>query len=341
MARLTAAEVARAVGGRLFGRDDRPLSGVRPLVEAGEEHLSFLANPAYRKRALASRAGTVVCAEGESLDGRDRIEVPDPYLALAVVVGLFHPPQLPSAGVHPQAVIGRDCKIGERVSIGALALVGDGCRLGDGVILYPGAILGEAVQVGPESVLHPRAVVYRGCRIGARVVLHAGVVVGSDGFGYAAHGGIHHKVPQVGSVVVEDDVEVGAGTTIDRGALGDTVIGAGSKIDNLVMIAHNVIVGPGSILVAQSGIAGSTRLGGGVIVAGQSGLAGHLEIGAGARVAAKSAVFQDVAPGATVAGTPAIPVGVWRRAQAAFARLPELLRRLRQLERRGDEREAE
>ena len=190
------------------------------------------------------------------------------------------------------------------------------------------------MTVGVGSVIHAGVVVYRGCRIGERVVVHSGAVIGSDGFGYATHGGRHHKVPQVGSVVIEDDVEIGAGTTIDRGTLGDTIIGAGTKIDNQVMVAHNVVVGPGSILVAQSGIAGSTRLGAHVVIAGQSGIAGHLEVGAGARVAAKSAVFQDLPAGATVAGTPALPLPLWRRAQAALARLPETVRRIRRLERR-------
>jgi UDP-3-O-[3-hydroxymyristoyl] glucosamine N-acyltransferase len=335
MAVLTAATVAGAVGGRLYGRADRPLEGVRPLSEAGDRHLSFLANPRYRDQARRSGAGTVLCAVGEQLGGRDRIEVPDPYYALALALGLFHPPSRPPAGIDPRAVVGGGCEIGERVHIGPCAVVGDRCRLGDDVAVGAGAVLGQGVALGAGCVLHPGVVIYPGCRLGRRVVLHAGVVIGSDGFGYATRHGVHHKIPQVGGVVIEDDVEIGAGTTVDRGALGDTVIGAGSKIDNQVMIAHNVVVGAGSILVAQSGVAGSTRLGPGVILAGQAGVAGHLQIGGGARIAAASAVLQDLPGGTTVAGVPAIPIAAWRRAQAAFARLPEVLRRLRRLERAG------
>jgi len=331
-AEITAGQVAQAVGGRLHGDAERPLDGVRPLEEAGERDLAFLSNPRYRDRARVSGAGAVLCTPEDKLEGRDRIEVEDPYYALALALRLFHPAPPPPAGVDSRAAVGRDCQLGENLSVGPFAVIGDRCRLGDGVVVGAGAVLGEEVSIGDGSVLHPRVVVYAGCRLGGRVVVHAGTVIGSDGFGYATHDGVHHKVPQVGDVVVEDDVEIGAGVTIDRATLGSTVIGAGTKIDNQVMVAHNVRVGPRSILVAQSGIAGSARLGSGVVLAGQSGVAGHLEVGDGARVAAKSAVLQDLPAGSTVAGIPAVAISKWRRAQAAFGRLPELLRRLRRLE---------
>ncbi len=328
----TAAEVAEAVGGRLEGDGSRRLRGVRSLEDAGEADLAFLGNPRYAEQAAASRAGVVLCATGASLEGRDRIEVEHPYLALAQAIGLFHPPLAAQPGTHPSAVVAEGVDLGDGVVIEAHAVVGKGCRLGARVRLHPGVVLGENVEVGEDSVLHPTVVIYPGCRLGARVVVHAGSVIGSDGFGYATHDGKHHKIPHVGTVVVEDDVEIGAGVTIDRATLGVTCIGEGAKIDNQVMVAHNVVVGPGSLLVAQSGIAGSTRLGRGVVLAGQSGAAGHLVLGDGSQVAAKSAVLQDLAPGSKVAGIPAIPIAKWRRAQAVFARLPEMVRRLRQKE---------
>ena len=336
-ARVThrAAEVARAVGGVVRGSGDRRLSGIRTLEEAGEGDLSFLASARYRDRAQASRAGSILCTPADRLDGRDRIEVEDAYYALSKALRLFYPEAPPPAGVDPRAAVAADAMLAPDVSVGPFAVIGARCRIGAGVVIGAGAVVGDDAEIGAGSVLHPRAVLYHRCRLGARVVIHAGAVIGADGFGYAFHEGVHHKVPQVGNVVIEDDVEVGAGATIDRGALGSTVIGAGSKIDNLVMIAHNVVVGPGSILVAQSGVAGSTRLGKGVVIAGQAGVAGHLSVGDGARVAAKSAVLQDLPAGVTAAGIPAIPLPAWRRAQAAFARLPEILQRLRRLERGG------
>jgi len=328
-----AAEVARAVGGVLCGSGDRVLRAVRTLDDAGEEDLSFLASARYRERALASRAGMILCTPADGLEGRDRIEVEDAYYALSQALRLFHPVPAPSAGVDPRAAVAVDAILAPDVSVGPFAVLGARCRLGAGVVIGPGAVVGDDTEIGPGSILHAGAILYRGCRLGARVVIHAGAVIGADGFGYAFHEGVHHKVPQVGDVVIEDDVEIGAGATVDRGALGSTVIGHGSKIDNLVMIAHNVVVGPGSILVAQSGVAGSTRLGTGVVIAGQAGVAGHLSVGDGARVAAKSALLQDLPAGVTAAGIPAIPLPAWRRAQAVFGRLPEILLRLRRLER--------
>jgi len=329
----SAQEVAQAVGGSLHGDAQRALRGIRPLDQAGPQDLSFLGNPRYGPQARASKAGVVLCAPECELGGRDRIEVQHPHLALAAAIRLFHPEVAATPGAHPSAVVGEGCRVAEDVSLGAHVVLGRGCKLGRRVRLYPGTVLGDEVEVGDDSVLHPTVVVYPGCQLGRRVVVHAGSVIGSDGFGYATVDGTHHKIPHVGTVVVEDDVEIGAGVTIDRATLGRTVIAAGAKIDNLVMVAHNVEVGPGSLLVAQSGVAGSTRLGRGVVLAGQSGAAGHLVLGDGSQVAAKSAVLQDLADGAKVAGIPAIPMGTWRRAQAAFARLPELLRRVRRMER--------
>jgi UDP-3-O-[3-hydroxymyristoyl] glucosamine N-acyltransferase len=328
-----AGDVARAVSGRLHGDPERRLRGVRTLEEAGPEHLTFLANPRYRDALRRSGAGVVLCRTADAVPGRDWIEVDDPYYALALVLPLFYPAAPSAGGIDPRAALGRDVALGRGVAIGPFAAVGDGCRLADGVALGAGVVLGDGVTVGEGSVLHPRVVVYAGCRLGARVVVHAATVIGADGFGYATRGGVHHKVLQVGDVVIEDDVEIGAGCTIDRAALGSTVIGAGTKIDDQVMIAHNVVIGPGSILVAQSGVAGSARLGRGVVLAGQSGIAGHLTVGDGARVAAKSALLQDLEAGVTAAGIPAIPISAWRRAQAVWSRLPEVLRRLRRLER--------
>jgi UDP-3-O-[3-hydroxymyristoyl] glucosamine N-acyltransferase len=245
---------------------------------------------------------------------------------------LFFPRTAPVPGVSPDAVVAPGAVLGRDVSIGPLAVVGAGCRLEEGVVLMPGVVLGEHVTIGAGTVLHPRVVVYPGCVIGARVLIHAGAVIGSDGFGFGEEEGGRAKIPQVGIVRIGDDVEIGAGTTIDRATFGETVIGRGCRLDNLVQVGHNVVIGEGSVIVAQSGIAGSTRLGRSVIMAGQSGAAGHLKLGDGAIVGAKSALLADLAPGAFVIGHPAVDHREWKRAQAAWRRLPELLRRVQRLE---------
>src|SRR3989442_13749199 len=254
-------------------------------------------------------------------------------------MGLFYSEARSAPGISPQAVLGEGTRLGRDVSIGPFVVLGRGCIVGGRAALLPGVVLGDEVRVGEDSVLHPGVVVYSRSVLGARVIVHASSVVGSDGFGYAEAGGAGAKIPQVGNVVIEDDVEIGACTTIDRATFGSTVVGRGTKIDNLVQIAHNVTIGEDSILVAQSGIAGSTRLGRGVILAGQSGAAGHLSIGDRSVVGAKSAVLQDVPPGAFVVGHPPADHRRWKRSQAALRRLPDLLRVIARLERareRGD-----
>jgi UDP-3-O-[3-hydroxymyristoyl] glucosamine N-acyltransferase len=333
------AELAGLVGGEVRGDGELAVEDIATLAAAGPRHLSFLTNPRYRDEAASSRAGALLVGPGVELGDRTLLVARDPYHALAVLLGVFHPPAPPAPGVHPAAVIGRDCVIDPGAHVGALAVVGDRSRVGDGAVLLPHAVVGADCAVGARTVVHSHAVLYDRTEVGRDCVIHAGVVLGSDGFGYATHNGEHVKVPQVGKVVVEDGVEIGANSAIDRAMLEETRVGAGTKIDNLVQVGHNVRIGRGCILVSQVGIAGSTALGDYVVVAGQAGIAGHLRLGKGARVAAKSAVFKDVPAGAQVAGIPAADAGKWRRQQALLQRLEELQRRVRALERRLGEEE--
>jgi len=324
----TLAEIAAHVGGTVEGDPQRRVTAVAPLATAGAGDISFLANARYAQAARTSAAGALLAAPGDNLPGRDVIRVADPYLALARTLMLFAPPPPPPAGIHPAAHRGRDVAIGKDPDIGPGVILGDGVRIGDRVRLHPHVVLGAGVTLGDDVTLHSHVTAYAGVRLGHRVLVHAGTILGADGFGFASGPQGLVKVPQLGGVVIEDDVEIGANVTVDRGALGDTVIGRGAKIDNLVMVGHNVQIGADSMLVAQVGISGSTRLGRGVIMGGQSGVVGHVEIGDGARIAGKAVVTKDVRPGMTVAGIPAVDIRRWRRGVAALNRLPGHLRRL-------------
>ncbi len=332
MPEFTLAELARRLGGRVHGDPGRRVGGVATLEAAGPRDLSFLTHPRYREAARTSRAGAILVGAGAALEGRDLVEVADPYLALAEVLECFYPSPPFEPGVHPDARIGRDVRLG-LVRVGPFAVIGDRSRLADGVVVGAGCVLGEDCVVGEGTRLEARVVLYPGTRVGARCIVHAGAVLGADGFGFVRSGETYRKLPQVGRVVVEDDVEIGANAAIDRAMLGETVVGRGSKLDDLVMVAHGVRLGPSCLLAGQSGIAGSARVGARVTFAGQSGSAGHLEIGDECIIAAKSAVFDDLPPGSFVAGIPAVDHRQWKRAQALVRRLPELraeLRRLRQ-----------
>jgi UDP-3-O-[3-hydroxymyristoyl] glucosamine N-acyltransferase len=269
--------------------------------------------------------------EGVDLGGKPRITVARPYVALAELLAVFHPPEPLRPGVSVDARVAADAVLGTDVEIGAFAIVDRGATIGDRARIGGGCYVGAGARIGAETVLHPGVSVYGGSVVGERCILHSGVVVGADGFGFATDGERHRKIPQVARAVVGDDVEIGANTTIDRGALEDTVIGSGSKIDDLVMIAHGVRIGEGCLLTAQTGVAGSTVLGDRVTMAGQSGVAGHVRIGDRVVIAAKSAVFSDVANGSFVAGIPAVDHRVWKRAQAAQRQLPLLRAEVRRL----------
>lgn len=330
-------ELAERVGGRVVGDPDAVIDGVATLEEAGPDQLSFLSNPRYRDAARRTRAGAILVKPGSGIEGPALLEVDEPYLALAKVLGLFHTDPPAVREVSSMAHVGRDVRLGNEVTVEPFAFIGDGVELGDRVTVGAGSVVGTDCRVGAGSILMPRVVLYPRTEIGRDCILHAGVVVGSDGFGFATSGGRHHKVPQLGKVVIEDDVELGANTTVDRGALGETVIGSGSKLDNLVMIAHGVTIGAGCLMAAQSGIAGSTQVGSNVTFAGQSGAAGHLKIADGTVVAAKTAVFASIDPGAFVAGTPAVDHRTWKRSQVLLKRLPDLRKEILELKRRVEQ----
>jgi len=328
----TLAELAAVVGATVVGDGSKRVEGVRPLEDAGPQHLSFYHNRRYLDAAQASRAGALLVADATPFPGRDLLVHKDPYAALGRILELLFPAALPPAGVHASAVVAASARIGEGAHVGACAAIGERARIGAGSVVGAGCAIGDDVEIGEGTLLHPHVVVESGCRVGARCILHAGVVVGSDGFGFATVEGVHRKVPQVGIVVVEDDVELGANVCVDRAALGVTRIGRGAKVDNLVQIAHNVQVGEHSLLVAQVGISGSTQLGHHVVMAGQSGAAGHLRLGAGTVVTAQAGVMADTKPGEWVSGIPARPQRDWMRAMANLFRLEELRRRVKALE---------
>lgn len=331
------AELAELVGGRIEGDPERAVESIRTLEEAGAADLSFLTSPRYRDQAVASGAGALLVgpplADKAAL-GRDLLVVDDPGYALAVLLARFHPAGTREPGVHPTAVLEPGCTVDPTAHVGPYVVIGEGSRIGAGAAVHAFVAVGRSCVVGEGAVLHPHAVLYDGTEVGAAAIVHAGVVLGADGFGYATHRGAHHKVPQVGRVVVEANVEIGANATVDRATLGVTRIGAGTKIDNLVQVGHNVQVGRHCILCGQAGIAGSARLGDGVVLAGQAGVAGHIQLGDRVQVAAKSAALASVEAGTVVAGIPAVEMRKWRRQAVLISRLEEMSRRLRSLERK-------
>ena len=331
----TLRELAQLVGGRVIGDASSVVSGIAPIHGAQSGQITFLANPRYAGELRATKASAVIVGtrheQAPVPAGTALLVVEDPHYGMCLVVRHFHQQPYQAAGVSPIASIGRDVTLGVDVSIHPFAVVGDRAIIGDRVTLHPGCYVGPDAVVGDDSLLYPNVTVRERVRIGRRVILHSGTVVGSDGFGYAFHRGEHHKILQVGTVVIEDDVELGSNVSVDRATLGQTVIGRGTKVDNLVQIAHNVTIGERSIIIAQVGISGSTTVGRGVVLAGQAGVAGHLTIGDGARVGAKSGVTRDVPPGQDVSGFPAIPHRQSLAVQATLPRLPEIRRQLSRL----------
>lgn len=331
---LSAQAVADLVGGRLVGNGTRLLSGVRPLESASENDLSFLVSPRYVPYFRASRAGAVLLAEvhvAESAGPLTRIVVADVARAMEQAVLAFVPPPAHRPGIDSGARVAAGAVIAPDASVGPWSQVGEGATIGARSRIASGVVIGEGVTVGDDCVIDDHVVCYPGAVLGHRVVLKAGAVIAGTGFGYASDRAGHRRIPHIGRCVLEDDVEIGSGSCVDRGTLEDTVIGRGTKIDNLVMIAHNVQVGERCLIMAKTGIAGSVRIGSDVIVAGGVGIRDHAEIGDGARLAAMSGIFGNIAAGATVGGYPARNHRDFLRAQAALYALAPIARELANL----------
>jgi UDP-3-O-[3-hydroxymyristoyl] glucosamine N-acyltransferase len=327
-------EIAQHLGGVLKGQD-RDISGVSTLEEAEKSDITFLANPKYKDKVGDTSAGAIIV--GEELDiPLAQIIVDNPYLRFAGAVNLLYPEKQHAQGISEQAFVHPDARVDEDACIYPHVYIGQNARVTKDCVIYPGCFIGDNATIGEATTLHPNVVIYDGCILGSHCIIHAGVVIGSDGFGFVWDGEKHFKIPQKGIVVIGDHVEIGSNCTIDRAALTSTRIGSDVKMDNLVQIGHNVTIGDHTIIVAQSGVAGSAKIGRSVVLAAQSGVAGHITVGDGCTAAGRAGVASDLAPGKIVSGFPAMDHRQWLRAQKVYKDLPNLLKRVRDLERRLD-----
>lgn len=337
-------EIAEVVGGRVEGHAARRIEGVGTLESAGPRQLSFVANPRYHGYLQRTRAGAVLLTEATRPSAPEEtacIVVDDPQVALYHALRFLYPAAAPSAGVHSTASVHPSARIEEGVVVGEFVVVGADAVVGAGSVLRAHVVVGDRCRIGAGTEIHPHAVLYDGVRVGDRCLIHSGARIGRQGFGFVWADGGHRKIPHVGGCTLGDEVEIGANCTIDRGSVGDTVIGSGTKLDAQIQIGHNVRVGRFVIMAAQVGVSGSTTIGDGVVIGGQAGIAGHITIGANARIGAQAGVTASVPEGATYSGYPARPHREALRAQGGLFRLPRLIERVRELERRtfGGERD--
>ena len=331
--RLRLSEIASMIGAVLDG-DDAEVNGVAAIEEALPGQVTFLSNPKYTAHARDTKATAVIAKDPVPDAGCAFLLSPNPYLAFARVVELFHPRERPEPGVSPMASVHADAALGKDVSIGPFVVVEKGAIVGDRVIIMAGSYVGKGVSVGEDSLIYPRVTLYHGVRVGKRAILHSGCVIGSDGFGFAPSEKGFMKIPQVGIVEIGDDVEIGANTTIDRATLGMTRIDRGTKLDNLIQVGHNVAIGSDTVIASQTGISGSCKVGSRVMLGGQVGLAGHIEVGDGVMLGAKSGVGSSISTKESQvwSGIPAIPHKTWLRVAMLMSSLPELFRRVKRLE---------
>ena len=331
---ITLLALAERIGARLEGNGETRVRGIAAIETAGPGEVTFLANPRYNRYARESRAAAIIAREPVPGAKAAFLLAENPYHAFAGAVEVFHPPERPDPGVSERAYVHPAASLGSGVAVAPFAVVEEGARVGDRSVLFPGVYLGKRSSVGEDSILYPNVAVYHDVRIGSRVILHAGCVVGSDGFGFAPSPKGYRKIPQVGTVEIEDDVEIGANTAIDRATLGVTRIGRGTKLDNLIQVAHNVTIGQDTVIAAQTGISGSAAVGSRAMIGGQVGIAGHLSIDDGILLGAKSGVPDSLTAKESKAwsGIPAMPHGTWLRMVTLLPKLPELFRRVRRLE---------
>ncbi|MDR2883199.1 MAG: UDP-3-O-(3-hydroxymyristoyl)glucosamine N-acyltransferase [Alistipes sp.] len=334
---FTAEAIAEFLGGEVAGDPGATVGGFAPIEKGQPGALSFLANPKYEQYVYTTDSTVVIVGGDFKATGpvaATLVRVPDAYAAFASLLRLYDEARPRPAGVSPRASVAEDAVVGEKCYVGDFAVVDSGAVLGDGALVYPQSYVGRGVKIGAGSTIHAGVKIYEGCVIGERVVIHAGSVIGADGFGFApgGEGGAFGKIPQIGNVVVEDDVEIGANTCVDRATMGSTVLRRGVKLDNLIQVGHNVEIGENTVAAAQTGIAGSVKIGAGCMFGGQAGIAGHITLGDGVRMGAQSGVDHDVEPGGTLLGSPGMPGIRFHRSWAVFRQLPELSRRVNELE---------
>ena len=330
--RVTVGELATRYGATVVGDKDLVICGVAGIDEASPGEMSFISNPRYHRKLFSTKASAAIVPKDIAQGPLTLLLSDNPYLTFAKVLGFFHPEERPAPGISDAAWIGKESVIGEGCSILPLVCIGHRVRIGPRTIIHPGACIGEDVSIGEDCLIYSNASVREGCVLGNRVIVHSGTVIGSDGFGFAREGARHFKIPQIGIVRIEDDVEIGANCCVDRATMGETVIGRGTKLDNLVQVAHNVRVGEDVILVAQVGISGSTEIGDRAMLGGQVGVVGHRRLGDDVRVGAKSGIHTNIPDGHVVAGIPAMPYQEFLKTIAIFKNLPRIRERIRKLE---------
>jgi len=324
-------DIASLLNGEIIGDESIEITGVSGINEAGKGDITFISAKKYAKDAPGCGASCIIVKEPIADLALSQLKVPDPYLAFAKLLEHFYVSTRQPSGISKDAFVSDKAEIADGVSISPLCFISDGVSIGSGTIISPFVFIGENSVIGEKCIIYPHVTIREGIKIGNGVIIHSGAVIGSDGFGYVFHEGRHFKIPQVGGVVIGDTVEIGSNASIDRATTGNTIIGKGTKIDNLAQIAHNVKIGDNTIVVAQVGIGGSTEIGDYVILGGQVGVADHTRIDSGAMIGAQSGVMGNVPKGA-YSGSPAIPHRDWLKAQAVFAKLPEIQKKLRQLE---------
>jgi UDP-3-O-[3-hydroxymyristoyl] glucosamine N-acyltransferase len=331
---LSLARIAEIVKGDIIGDVNKVIRGVAPFDDATGEEITFAGSAKFLKRMDETDAGAVIVPRDVETSSKDIVVVDNPQLAFAKVLGLFYPMPKPVQGINSSAFIGKQFICGEEVSIAPFAVIGDNVILGHRVTLHPHVFIGNDVLVGDDVKIYPNVTILERCRIGNRVTIHSGTVIGSDGFGFTLDGEKYYKIPHIGIVQIDDDVEIGAGNTIDRATFGKTWIRQGVKTDNLIQIGHNVTVGENSVIVAQVGISGSVSIGKNAVLAGQAAIAGHLTIGDNVTVGGQAGIVKSVPSGATMSGTYAMPHRLWLRVQRLLPKLPELKKKLTEIEKR-------